>query len=147
MVGGVGGLALIGGIVFWLLRRGQTASSKLTSGTYDLSYEKPVISAMDTGNTGTAFVSTPTPKLYVRFPINYALTNNLCFSRTPMTPLLSPHMQLKTIQEQRTLYLHPSNPSILICLTSLEAHSCLSGLVAILNIPVLQSSKATLGSL
>jgi hypothetical protein len=64
-----------------------------------------------------------------------------------MTPLLSQHMQLTTIQEQRTLHLLPSNPSILINLISLEAHRCLLGLVAIISTPVLQSSKAALGSL
>ena len=77
VVGGVGGLTLISGVVFWLLRQRQIASSQATSGTYDLSYEKPVMGPMDTGNTGTAFVSTPTPKLYVRFSINRVLTNNL----------------------------------------------------------------------
>ena len=81
VVGGVIGLALIGGIVIWLLRRRQAASSQPTPGIYDpqpfTSYEKPVMGPMDTGNTGTAFVSTSTPKLYVRFSINRVLTNNL----------------------------------------------------------------------
>ena len=50
VVSGVVGLALIACIVFWLLRRRQT-------------------STMDTRPTGTSFVFTRTPKLYVRFCI------------------------------------------------------------------------------
>jgi len=60
---------------------------------------------------------------------------------------LSQQMLLKTIREQRTLYLLPSNLSTLIVLISLEIHRCPSDLVAIINIPAFQSSKASLGGL
>lgn len=64
-----------------------------------------------------------------------------------MTRLLSQQMLLKTIREQRTLYLLPSNPSTLIILIFLEVHRCPSDPVAIINIPAFQSSNASLGRL
>jgi len=97
VVGGVVGLALIvGGIVFWLLRR-KKPSSELTPGTYNqpfTSFEKPVISSMNTGNTGTAYVpiSTPAPKPYnpndpttfpTNVPQNYTGTTNTFVPPSP----------------------------------------------------------------
>ena len=64
-----------------------------------------------------------------------------------MILLLSQHMQLKTMEEQPALYLLLTNSSILIILISLEAHKYPLGLVAIINIPVFQSSKGSLGTL
>ncbi|KIM47549.1 hypothetical protein M413DRAFT_439213 [Hebeloma cylindrosporum] len=98
VVGGVVGLAAIAGIVIWLLGRRKNASSRPTPGTYDpqpfTSYEKPAMGTMDTSNTGTAFVSTPPPKLYdpndpSTFPSHVAqsYTGTTNTSSAPQQPL------------------------------------------------------------
>ncbi|KIM45559.1 hypothetical protein M413DRAFT_442230 [Hebeloma cylindrosporum] len=99
VVGGVAGLALIAGLVFWLLRRRKNASSQPTPGIYDpqplTSAEKPVMATTGTGSTGTAFISTPLPKPYdpndpTTFPAypaqNYAGMNPPSTPQQPVYP-------------------------------------------------------------
>ncbi|KIM48890.1 hypothetical protein M413DRAFT_438063 [Hebeloma cylindrosporum] len=103
VVGGVVGLALIVGLIFWLLRR-RAKTPSAPSSSYD-----PVMASQNPASLGgTSYTSSPAPKVYdpndpATFPSGFSSPNHTGYN--PYTP--SPELQ----QQHQPMYINQMVPS------------------------------------